>query len=308
MFYSSTLFKSCEGFVLSPDELHYSGVWSTKSRSDGLPWYILIGICWEQYDMSAIEHEQVGSARELRASLKSKQSDKAKLQLLTALGTRLFIRGWEQSNAQWLLDEACLLLGAPHGVFASNQGNTLQVTASRGNAFNVGTRVPLMGQVASTLKSPCIFKLHTLQTPLWPVSSSQTLHFAVAPIAYAEQPLGIFAFATIDSHLSQEDIALCHGICGLVGMAMQHGQTQTSIKADQTILNLLTPREREIFALLPSGASNAALADKLGIAPGTVKIHVERILSKLSLSDRTQAAVKAVELGYSSSAIANADN
>jgi DNA-binding CsgD family transcriptional regulator len=258
--------------------------------------------------MSQIENEYVGSARELRASLKSKQSDKAKLLLLTTLGTRVFMRGWEQSTAQWLLDELCLLLGAPHGLFASQEGNTLQVTASRGKAFMVGTRLPLMGQVVATIKSPSIFKTRILQTPLWPDSSNQTLQFAVTPISYAEQALGIFAFASVDAHLSQEDNALCYGVCGLVGMAMHHSQTPSTVKIDQSILNVLTPREREIFALLPSGASNAILADKLGIAPGTVKIHIERILSKLNLSDRTQAAVKAVELGYSSSNIANTDH
>jgi DNA-binding CsgD family transcriptional regulator len=256
-------------------------------------------------NMSTNDQEQVGSARELRASLKSKQSDKAKLQLLTTLGMRVFTNGWEHTNAQWLLDEACLVLGAPHAVFASHEGNTLQVTASRGNAFNVGTRIPLMGQIAATIRSPCLFKTYSLQTALWPSNAHQTLHFVVAPIAYAEQPLGIFAFATVEAELSHEDIALCHSICGLVGMAMQKSTAQPTAKADQTILNVLTPREREIFALLPSGASNAMLASKLGIAAGTVKIHVERILSKLGLTDRTQAAVKAVELGYSSSTFAS---
>lgn len=53
-----------------------------------------------------------------------------------------------------------------------------------------------------------------------------------------------------------------------------------------------------MFALLPYGHTNAALGKLLEIAPGTVKIHVERILNKLGLNDRTQAAVKAVELGF----------
>ena len=66
------------------------------------------------------------------------------------------------------------------------------------------------------------------------------------------------------------------------------------------MLDKLTPREREIFTLLPAGLSNQELAKKLGIAPGTVKIHIERILSKLNLKDRTQAAIKAVEMGYRS--------
>jgi DNA-binding NarL/FixJ family response regulator len=52
--------------------------------------------------------------------------------------------------------------------------------------------------------------------------------------------------------------------------------------------------------MLPAGLSNKELGHKLGIASGTVKIHVERILNKLGVKDRTQAAVKAVELGYRS--------
>ena len=62
-------------------------------------------------------------------------------------------------------------------------------------------------------------------------------------------------------------------------------------------MSRLTPREREILSLLPRGFSNARIADSLGIAPGTVKTHVERILGKLQLDDRAQAAARAVELG-----------
>ena len=69
---------------------------------------------------------------------------------------------------------------------------------------------------------------------------------------------------------------------------------------DLHLLASLTPREREVFALMPFGHSNAELGKLLDIAPGTVKIHVERVLNKLGLKDRTQAAVKAVELGFKS--------
>ncbi|MCF5965090.1 LuxR C-terminal-related transcriptional regulator, partial [Xanthomonas perforans] len=43
--------------------------------------------------------------------------------------------------------------------------------------------------------------------------------------------------------------------------------------------------------------TNATLAAELGISPGTVKVHVERILQKLEVKDRTQAAVYAVQSG-----------
>lgn len=59
----------------------------------------------------------------------------------------------------------------------------------------------------------------------------------------------------------------------------------------------LSPREREIVALLATGASNKEIADRLCLAEGTVKNHVTNILTKLDVRDRTQAALRARQLG-----------
>ncbi|MEA2155455.1 MAG: hypothetical protein QOE11_1595 [Solirubrobacteraceae bacterium] len=59
----------------------------------------------------------------------------------------------------------------------------------------------------------------------------------------------------------------------------------------------LTPREREVLALLARGRANKAIALDLGVAEKTVKTHVGNILGKLGLSDRTQAALYAVREG-----------
>jgi two-component system, NarL family, nitrate/nitrite response regulator NarL len=59
----------------------------------------------------------------------------------------------------------------------------------------------------------------------------------------------------------------------------------------------LSPREREILALLAKGESNKEIARELDVAESTVKIHVQSILKKLNLSSRVQAAVYAVEHG-----------
>lgn len=59
----------------------------------------------------------------------------------------------------------------------------------------------------------------------------------------------------------------------------------------------LTAREHEVLELLARGLTNAAIARRLGIRPGTVKVHVEHIIGKLGAADRTQAVVRAVELG-----------
>ncbi len=59
----------------------------------------------------------------------------------------------------------------------------------------------------------------------------------------------------------------------------------------------LSSREREILRLVSTGASNKEIADRLCLAEGTVKNHVTNILVKLDVRDRTQAALRARELG-----------
>lgn len=54
----------------------------------------------------------------------------------------------------------------------------------------------------------------------------------------------------------------------------------------------LTAREREVFALLAAGASNNAIADALVISEATVKSHVRRVLQKLKVTNRTEAAAR----------------
>jgi len=63
------------------------------------------------------------------------------------------------------------------------------------------------------------------------------------------------------------------------------------------ILESLTPREMDVLKLLVEGLSNKAIAKVLVLSPTTVKGYVKTILEKLRVSDRTQAAVKAIRTG-----------
>lgn len=59
----------------------------------------------------------------------------------------------------------------------------------------------------------------------------------------------------------------------------------------------LTPREYEVLELLVEGLTNREIGERLSLSAGTAKVHVERIISKLGVTDRTQAAVRAVKHG-----------
>jgi NarL family two-component system response regulator LiaR len=59
----------------------------------------------------------------------------------------------------------------------------------------------------------------------------------------------------------------------------------------------LTDREREILGLIVEGRTNKAIAQELALSPGTVRIYVSNILSKLGAANRTEAAALALQHG-----------
>ncbi len=55
----------------------------------------------------------------------------------------------------------------------------------------------------------------------------------------------------------------------------------------------LTPRERSVLEALAAGASTSQIADRLGLSDKTVRNHLSNIFTKLRVTDRTQAVIKA---------------
>lgn len=72
--------------------------------------------------------------------------------------------------------------------------------------------------------------------------------------------------------------------------------TRPQSKADG-LIDPLTERELDVLRALAQGLSNREIADKLVITEGTVKNHVSNLIAKLNVRDRTQAILKAQELG-----------
>ncbi|WP_309889775.1 response regulator transcription factor [Archangium sp.] len=74
---------------------------------------------------------------------------------------------------------------------------------------------------------------------------------------------------------------------------MPRAATSTSTPGPES----LTPREREVLALLAEGLSNKAIADRLDISEHTAKFHVNAVLAKLGVQRRTEAVVRAARMG-----------
>jgi DNA-binding NarL/FixJ family response regulator len=69
---------------------------------------------------------------------------------------------------------------------------------------------------------------------------------------------------------------------------------------ESPVASQLTRREHDVLRLIVLGQTNREIADTLNLTVSTVKTHVEHVIGKLGVSDRTQAAVRAIELGLAS--------
>ena len=85
-------------------------------------------------------------------------------------------------------------------------------------------------------------------------------------------------------------VALSEELTSLLITAMQQDQQSPSLAAAS-----LTDREEEILVLIARGMNNKLIGRELGIAEGTVKVHVKNLLRKLHLSSRLEAAVWAID-------------
>ncbi|MEV4095734.1 response regulator transcription factor [Streptosporangium saharense] len=106
-----------------------------------------------------------------------------------------------------------------------------------------------------------------------------------------------FLLKESDPGLILDAVRVAHEGQGLVDPQVTprllHRFAATSPRPVTEELATLTPREADVLRHLASGDSNAEIARRLVISPGTVKIHIERILAKLRLRTRVQAAIYA---------------
>ncbi|MGH7032416.1 MAG: helix-turn-helix domain-containing protein [Stellaceae bacterium] len=94
--------------------------------------------------------------------------------------------------------------------------------------------------------------------------------------------------------------ALEHGLSlvpSALPTALARGNHVCASSAETTSAETLTPRELEVLAALADGASNKAIARRLGISFHTVKFHVAAILEKLDADSRTEAVAEGARRG-----------
>lgn len=197
-------------------------------------------------------------------------------------------------------------LGVAEVVWLAYRQGVLEGVAAAGSAAGAGTRHAIRPALQPLLTWPCRSVLRHPPQTCWLAQAPDPGFEWLLPLVRDGQVTGLLGIAgqpgqeppaPADQRLMEVvSVVLARAPSG-VATAVQPAPARARDLAR------LTPRERQVLSLLPRGFSNARIADSLGVATGTVKTHVERILGKLQLDDRAQAAARAIELGLGHSGL-----
>ena len=118
----------------------------------------------------------------------------------------------------------------------------------------------------------------------------------------AASPVIVVAIEIADAALVDRLASLLSGVAGIRLAAPGEEATVALVSRERAAVTEhaeidLTPRERDVLLLLAEGASNKAIARRLGISVHTAKFHVGSLLEKLDATGRTDAVTHAARLG-----------
>lgn len=242
------------------------------------------------------------TARALRGRYRAELAQQRGHACLTECAALLAARDLD-SAADAVLDAVSRYTGAAHAGLLRRHGERLLVAASRGAAPPRGGRLPGRAGVQAALRWPAHSLLRVDVDLPWFCLAAPLGYELWVPLAARAQVTGALVLggdaALIPGHDERATLDALGGFLG--GLWPVTAAAPRLDERSRRQLAQLTSREREVLSLLPRGYSNARIAAELGIGAGTVKSHVEHLLRKLALDDRTQAAARAVEWRLGSS-------
>lgn len=269
-----------------------------------------LGVCRSAYnrfnyallpcDMDALP-ESLATARTSRKTYRQIEGGNARLRALTGVATALAAGGTCGNPLHDALRFALDLLSFDEGLVIGLDGRAPVVRYSLGGVLPEGARPVdngVMRVISQEGGQPLVRDRSTSRLSFERSDNVGTEVLIPLRFGGTNEGLLVLACKRLVVAPSQDDLDALRVIGVMLGAALLVPPATLSQAVVDDKLDLLTPRELQVFALLPRGLTNAAIAEELGIAAGTVKTHVERILNKLGLEDRTQAAVRAADFGY----------
>lgn len=243
------------------------------------------------------------TARELRSSARKTESHASRVALLLRAAECLSLERTPREAIVAALAPLTRHLGIDSALVMTQAGGALTVFAGVGPVLPVGASLPNGGVLGEVTRPPMQPALREHVVSRMRVGSHAALAYEyLLPLRLAGRCHGIVALlGERGARLPDADdqavcVAMATMLTGAVATTNTPRTRATNTQAMATITRL-TAREQQVLSLLPTGASNADIATRLGIAPGTAKIHVERILHKLGVRDRTAAAIVAANCG-----------
>ena len=243
------------------------------------------------------------SAQSVRARYRHSESSAARWRLLTDAAGALAHEGARPPALATALAKALAFLSLDDGLLLVLKDDALHVAASQGQVPPVGARVAHAAALHTVLQAGPVAPLvrQDVASGLRIGREQRAGLEVLVPLCLDGKQRGMLAL--LSAHPAPpphaDDLLTLQALATMLAAALASTQAAPRVAAPEAaaMLKVLTPRELQILALLPKGWTNAAMGEHLGIAGGTVKVHVERILHKLDLNDRTQAAVRAADLG-----------
>ena len=176
---------------------------------------------------------------------------------------------------------------------AANGAEAVEVTRrTRPDVVLMDIRMPVMDGIEATRRLRDLARVIILTT------------FDLDEYVYAGLRAGASGFLLKDA-LAADLVAAVRAVAGGQAVAaptvtrrlIEHFIDTAAPARDTSRLDALTAREREVLTLVARGLSNGEIAALLVLSEGTVKTHINRILSKLDLRDRIQAVILGYETG-----------